>query len=114
MTAKGLLEGWGSMTQAPDAWLKGCTALSEASQAVAQRWFQACNDQAQRNVAAFTQLGGCKDPSEVLAIQQRWWAESVERLSAELKDCQDQLGAAMQQGGAPTPKPRSHRPVSAA
>ena len=93
--------GWpGFVVQAPEAWLGNLQAIAEASQAFAASWFKNRSAQLQSNLEAWTRMAGCKDPSEIAAIQQRWLQDSIERLSAEAKDCQVQIMRLTQRGSA--------------
>jgi hypothetical protein len=99
MTAQRDATGWTSLlTNATDAWLDNCKTLSGSSQAIADRWIKTCSDQLQSNFDAWSKLAACRDTAEAAAIQQRWWQGTVDRLSAEFKDCQDQVTALSQQG----------------
>ena len=91
--------GWTSFfTQAADTWLENCKTVSGGSQTIGSRWLKDCSDQIQSNLDTWTKLAGCQDVAEAAAIQQRWWRGTVDRLSAEFKDCQDQMAALSQQG----------------
>jgi hypothetical protein len=112
--------GWTSfLTQASEAWLENCNSFSGGTQAIAGRWLATCSDQIQSNLDAWTQLAGCKDTAEATAIQQRWWQGTADRLSAEIKDYQDQMTALSQRGFAafgqtkPARQPRSHHAKAA-
>ncbi len=108
MTTRTSDDGWAFATQASDAWLGGFTALSGVPQTLMQRWLKDCTDQVQSNLDAWTQLSDCKNPEEAFQIQQRWWRETVDRLSADVKDFQDQVAALAQQG--PFNQAKSPRP----
>jgi hypothetical protein len=85
---------WSSFfTDVPGTWLETSKTLSGASQAIATRWLKDCSDQVQSNLDTMTKLAECRDTGEATAIQQRWWQSAVDRFSAELRDCQDQLTA---------------------
>jgi len=93
--------GWTSfLTQAADAWLENCGTLSVGSRTIATRWLKSCADQIQSNLDTWTSLARCQDTAEAAAIQQRWWKDAVDRLSAEIKGYQEQLAALSKQGGA--------------
>jgi hypothetical protein len=90
--------GWTLLfTQAADAWMENCKAISGGSQTFAHHWLKTCSDQVRSNLDAWTKLTGCQDPAEVAQIQQRWWQDAVERIGAEFKDCQDQMTSLSQQ-----------------
>ena len=87
--------GWPAMLgQMPEGWMENCKAFSSASQAITERWMKGCTEQVQANLDVFTRLAGCKDAGEIAEIQRHWWQDTVDRLSTEMKDCQDQLMAA--------------------
>jgi hypothetical protein len=87
-------DSWQAMlTQVPQGWMEGCKAFSDASRAVVEGWAKGCTDQIQRNLAACTKLAVCKDPGEIAEIQQRWWRDTCDRLSAELQGYHEQLMA---------------------
>ena len=93
---------WSSfLTDASGNWLESSKNLTSASQAIATRWLKDCSDQVQSNLDTMTKLAECRDTGEAAAIQQRWWQNTVDRFSAELRDCQEQLTAASPFQGKP-------------
>src|SRR5271169_3379487 len=99
MTTKLDAGSWPSfMPQMPDNWLESYRSLTSASQAIAERWLANRTEQAQHTFDTVTKLTGCKSPAEAVELQQRWFRETVERLTAEVKDYQEQVAALSQQG----------------
>jgi hypothetical protein len=113
MTTKLDAGGWPSF-QMPDNWLESFQSLASASQAIAERWMANRTEQVQHTLDTVTKLTACKSPAEAAELQQRWFRETVERLTAEVKSYQDQVAALSQQGlsalGQPQAagQPRSH------
>jgi len=119
MTTKLDAGAWPSfMVQMPDNWLESYQSLASASQAIAERWFANRSEQAQHALDTVSKLTACKSPAEAAEIQQRWFRETVELLTAEVKSYQDQVAALSQQGlsalgqpprpaGQPRPHPKA-------
>jgi hypothetical protein len=119
MTTKSTPAGWPAMMgQMPDNWLESCKSLASASQAMAERWFTNRAAQHQHMLDTVTKMTACKSPAEAAEVQQRWFRETVERLTAEVKEYQDQVAALSQQSlsaiGQPQPAapPRAHPRVA--
>jgi hypothetical protein len=99
MTTKLDAGSWPSfMVQMPDNWLESYKSLASASQAMMQRWLANRTEQTQHTLDTVTKMTACKSPAEAAEIQQRWLRETVERLTAEVKEYQEQVTALSQQG----------------
>jgi hypothetical protein len=99
MTTKLDAGAWPSfMPQMPDNWLESFQSLASASQAIAERWMTNRTEQVQHTLDTVTKMASCKSPAEAAELQQRWFRETVERLTAEMKSYQDQVAALSQQG----------------
>jgi hypothetical protein len=102
------------MGQMPDNWLESCKSLASLSQVMAERWVANRAAQHQHMVDTITKMTACKSPAEAAEIQQRWFRETVEHLTTEVKQYQEQVAALSQQSlsaiGQPQPtgQPRPH------
>jgi hypothetical protein len=99
MTSEAKTNGWTTcLVQAPSAWLDGYQALSSASLAIMNRWIKHRAAQFRSNLDTCTRLAACKDTAEVAKAQQRWVRDSIDNLSAEITEYQDQMVALSQEG----------------
>jgi len=112
MTTKSESGGWPSfLAQMPETWLESCKTLQSTSQAIAERWIANRSEQAQKTFDAFGQMAACKSPQEFAEVQQRWLKDTVERLTAEVKDYQERVSTLSQAvPGAPDSRPAGPRP----
>ncbi len=94
----------------PQVWLDGYGAWVSASQKLAAAWLQARTAQLQSNLQALGHLASCTEPAAALEIQQTWWRESVERMTAEMQDYQAQTTAVLRQAFSGLREPSPARP----
>ena len=78
-----------SLTQLPEAWFDAFSALSGVSQDIASRWTKGISDQVQRNLDLCSNLAACRDAGEAVGFQQRWLSQTIEGVSADVKDLQN-------------------------
>lgn len=90
-----------SLTLLPDAWFDAVSALSGVSQEIASRWTKGITDQVQRNLDLCSSLATCQDVGEVAQFQQRWLSQTVEGVSADVKDLQNLAAGLSRQWLAP-------------
>jgi len=101
------------LSQIPGNWTDGFTAIASASQAMADRWVKNRAAQVERDMAVWTKLTSCKDSREVAEIQKRWWQDTIDGLTAEAKEYQEQVTRLTQQSrsatqdGKPAPRPKT-------
>lgn len=96
------------LTALPANWIESCRGVSSAAQDIATRWVESRAEQLRANLDACAKLTGCKSPGEFAEVQERWWQDTIDHLSAEMKGYQD---AVLALTGSPQPTPEVPKPA---